>query len=92
MEEDMVEELTNERRAGFAHSMVSIYAVSVGQSDESETTNIVDLLTDLMHHCKLMDYDFDELVADAELHFIIETELGDEATATAEPPGESPVQ
>lgn len=54
------------RAAGVAYDA---FVRTTGQEDESEETNIVDLLADLMHLCEARDVSFDDCLDRARRHF-----------------------
>jgi hypothetical protein len=70
---------TNDERADWAQQAVDVFADLTGQVNESNKTNIIDLLADLMHLCnQTADLDFLDLVERAALHF--DCEVGEEET------------
>ncbi len=61
--------VTNEQRCGFA---MGLFAVSPYDEDAEEGA-IVDILTDFMHLCRQQEWNFEEKLQTARMHFKAET-------------------
>lgn len=70
----MFTELDNEGRADRAQSALNHFATECGETDNATSTQIGDLLGDLMHLCNREDLDFETLATTAECHYNEEVE------------------
>ena len=71
----MISEPTNEERADRIGCVMQSYCLALEERDfNNDQDDITDLLTDLMHFCQLNEYDFEESLRMARIHYEAEKE------------------